>query len=145
VHSIVDIEQRGYSVSVSGGTPQELLPPDFSYTHSIPFGSFDNLSLKFTLNGVEIADSPVTVSVKPTTAIILGATITTCLLMLFVGIIVYKKISRLGFDASAEKVESVDAKLMKILTTKMRLQNMYMGIEVSTLSRSLHLCSSSCF
>jgi hypothetical protein len=147
VHSIVDIEQRGYSVSVSGGTPQELLPlTEFSYMHPIPFMSNADIELSFTLNGVEIADSPIVVSVTPTTAIYVGGMSAVILgFMVISAWTTYKRIIKTGFDTMAEKTVSVDQKLMKILTTKMRVQNMYMGIEVSTLSRSLHLCSSSCF
>ncbi|GMI18950.1 hypothetical protein TeGR_g15277, partial [Tetraparma gracilis] len=88
------LDATGYNVSVSGGAPEELLPPDYSYTHPIQFGSFDDLSLNFTLNGAEIAGSPITVPVNPSSAIYLGATVATLLLVLFVGNILYKIISR---------------------------------------------------
>jgi hypothetical protein len=127
-------------VSVSGGAPEELLPPDYSYTHSIPFGSFDDLALNFTFNGAEIAGSPITVPVNPSSAIYLGATVAILLLVLFVGNILYKIISRRGFDARAEKAVSVDAKLRKILNNKIRVQNVFMGIEVSVAAHSERVC-----
>jgi hypothetical protein len=125
-------------VSVSGGPPQNFYPPDFSYKHSIPFMSNTDIRLNFTLNGVEIADSPIVVSVTPTTAIYVGGMSAVILVFMVISAwTTYTRIIKAGFDTSAEKIVSVDQKLRKILNTKMRLQNVYMGIEVSTLPHDL--------
>ncbi|GMI34345.1 hypothetical protein TeGR_g3155, partial [Tetraparma gracilis] len=124
---------EGYSVSVSGGPPQNLYPPDFSYKHSIPFMSNTDIRLNFTLNGVEIADSPIVVSVTPTTAIYVGGMSAVILVFMVISAwTTYTRIIKAGFDTSAEKIVSVDQKLRKILNTKMRMQNVYMGIELTT-------------
>jgi hypothetical protein len=128
----------GYKVSMNGADPEELLPPDYSWTYPIPLLSSADVHLNITLNGEEIANSPVVVSVKPTTAIYVGGMSAALLFFMAVSAwTTYRKISSKGFDTKAEKAVSVDQKLRKILNMKMWLQNVYMGIEVSTLTQAL--------
>jgi len=51
-------------VTIDGDT-HELSAPDFSYTHTIPADYKGDIELAFTLNGANVADSPVTVKVAP--------------------------------------------------------------------------------
>ena len=55
----------GYMVSVNG-EGHELVAPDFAFTYLVKAGFAGDLVISFTLNGEEIADSPVTVEVTKT-------------------------------------------------------------------------------
>jgi hypothetical protein len=57
------LDARGFAVRVNGGEPELLQPPAYSFLLPIATGSFDDIHLNFTLNGEEIANSPVTLSV----------------------------------------------------------------------------------
>ncbi|GMI22371.1 hypothetical protein TeGR_g11890 [Tetraparma gracilis] len=123
------LDATGYNVSVSGGAPEELLPPDYSYTHSIPFGSFDDLALNFTLDGAEIAGSPIIVSVNPSSAIYLGATVTTLLLVLFTN---YRKIIHGDDPELAAALDAAGGVLTKE-SIKIRHQLIVLDLAVATL------------
>jgi len=56
---------NGYYVSIGDEDPILLRPPLFSRTHIIPKGFTGDLKVSFTLNGKEIANSPVTLTVQP--------------------------------------------------------------------------------
>jgi hypothetical protein len=127
------LSARGFNVSINDGAPQRLLPPEYRVTYPIPLFSSSNLRLNFTLDGEEIANSPVTVSIMPLNAIYGGILVVAVLaLMAVIARSTYTRISSQGFDTSAEKAVSVDKKLRQILDNKIRLQNMYMSIEVIT-------------
>ena len=54
----------GYFVSIDGET-HNLSAPDFNYTHRIKAGYEGEIELEFTLNDVDIKNSPVTIKVEP--------------------------------------------------------------------------------
>lgn len=64
-------------------------------------------------------------------AIYLSIVVGSVVAVLAIGKIVYGILSKQEFDASAEKLVSVDEKLKKILDNKIWLQNVFMGIEVT--------------
>ena len=58
-------DATGYNVSIDGGDDAPLTAPDFFFTHTIEAGFDGEVEVSFTLDGVDIKDSPVTIKVKP--------------------------------------------------------------------------------
>ncbi|GMI19981.1 hypothetical protein TeGR_g175 [Tetraparma gracilis] len=125
----------GYAVSINDDAPTPLLPPSFSHTHQIPAGYSGSLRLSFTLDGVPIANSPVTISVSPDwTLAYVGAAM--CVLLL-VGLACFcwqrvqmkkqRKLERV--ERQNELKLSMDEKLVKDITTKVQKQNAYYTLE----------------
>jgi len=54
---------QGYAVSIDSAPLIPLLPPDFSFAHTIPADYEGEIELSFTLNHVAVKDSPITIKV----------------------------------------------------------------------------------
>ena len=67
-----------FQVAVDGDV-HNLIAPDFSYTHAIPKGYDANLVLSFTLDGLPINNSPITVVVSPDGSDLVATLVATCL------------------------------------------------------------------
>jgi hypothetical protein len=145
-------DATGFAVTINGVETHNLTESlEFTHKHPVFVLSASDIELSFTLDGEEIAGSPVIVKVFPTSAINFAIGLGVALLIL--GVFGNKVGSMVAFDTSAEKIVTVDEKLRKILDTKIRSQNMFIGIEVSagtrgstcvlrlTLSLSLPSCS----
>jgi len=59
-NNTVTVSER-YAVSIDDGDAIQLRAPDFSHTYAVEEGSFE---VRFTLDGVDIKDSPTTISVE---------------------------------------------------------------------------------
>ena len=53
------------AVSIDGGDDIPLIAPNFNYTHTIPAKYEGEIVLSFTLGGVDVKDSPVTIAISP--------------------------------------------------------------------------------
>ncbi|GMI30323.1 hypothetical protein TeGR_g14635 [Tetraparma gracilis] len=58
-------DATGFAVTINDEPPTPLPPPAYASSYEIPAGSTETLTLSFTYNGEEIANSPVTVEVAP--------------------------------------------------------------------------------
>ncbi|GMI29339.1 hypothetical protein TeGR_g10913 [Tetraparma gracilis] len=58
-------DATGFAVTINDEPPTPLPPPAYASSYEIPAGSTETLTLSFTYNGEEIANSPVTVEIAP--------------------------------------------------------------------------------
>ncbi|GMI25561.1 hypothetical protein TeGR_g10462 [Tetraparma gracilis] len=124
------LSATGYAVSIDGGDPIPLPAPFFSYTHTIPRAFSDTLLLSFTLDGAEIANSPVTLDVAPdNTVLYMGIIFGVFLFVFGVSNWLYSKFGKRGINAEKEKEVAVDVKLRKILDSKIHMQDTMTLIE----------------
>jgi hypothetical protein len=113
----------GYAVSIDGGDPTPLLAPSFSYTHEIPKGFSGRLHLTFTLDGVNIADSPVTISISPDwTFVYIGAVMCVLLVVALAIFFVYQRLKSKQMKAMGASLESVQASQKKLMMVRMDLE-----------------------
>ncbi|GMI27027.1 hypothetical protein TeGR_g3261 [Tetraparma gracilis] len=118
----------GYAVAMNGGDLIPLLPPSFSYTHTIPQGFSGSLLLSFTLDGTPIANSPVTVDVAPDWTVVIVGSAGAVVILLVVFIFTRKSSKR--FVSPEEQVVSLDEKTRKEFSYRISVQRVWMVYEI---------------
>jgi len=125
----------GYAVAINGGDPILLLPPSFSYTHTIPQGFSGSLLLSFTLDGTPIANSPVTIDVAPDWTIMYVGVGSSILLLL--GLAAFAQYRRI----SMSKVMRIQSNLLGIerSQSRMKQENAQLEAEQEELEEEVRL------
>jgi hypothetical protein len=113
----------GYAVTINGGDPIPLLASSFSYKYAVPRSYSGNLQLSFTLNGAEIANSPVVVAVFPDWTIVYVGVASGVLLVLGLAAFVwYRRISKVQLGRMRSNLLGVELSQNRIKEEKARLE-----------------------
>ena len=126
----------GYAVSINGAARQNLTAPSFSYTYAIPAGYSDPLRLSFTLDGEDIANSPITIAVAPDMTIVIVGAVAGFMLLVALAAFCFekkntskkRKLERIELEKELEL--SMDEKLMKDYTAKIQKQQAMFAYEI---------------
>jgi hypothetical protein len=121
----------GYAVAINGDDPLPLLPPSFSHTHVIPKWYSSSLLLSFTYNGIDIANSPVTVNIQPDYTLIYMA-IAGAILLVFAVVftLVMQRRASQEMELEAEMKLTPDEALVKQCNSKVKAQRGWLGFEL---------------
>ncbi|GMI38379.1 hypothetical protein TeGR_g13292 [Tetraparma gracilis] len=94
------------TVSINGGEPIQLTSPLFTHSHVIPARYSGDLVVSFKLDGEDVANSPVTISVAPNdTLYVVGGVFSVLLILGLAGFYYYKQASQNKLVAEKNMLE----------------------------------------
>ncbi|GMI38373.1 hypothetical protein TeGR_g13291, partial [Tetraparma gracilis] len=102
----VVVDATDVTVSINGGEPIQLTSPLFTHSHVIPARYSGDLVVSFKLDGEDVANSPVTISVAPTdTLYVVGVVFSVLLILGLAWFYYYKQASQNKLVAEKNMLE----------------------------------------